>query len=78
MGWTGLKNGDLLERAEREFDVFVTADKNLRHQQNISRRRIAIVVLPSNQVPTVLSILDEIKQTIGQAVAGTCVEIPPP
>jgi hypothetical protein len=45
-GWSSLRNGDLLDAAEREgFEVFVTTDSNLRYQQNLARRRIAIVVL---------------------------------
>lgn len=47
-GWSTLTNGDLLGRAEAEgFEVFVTTDKNLRNQQNLSGRRIAIVALSS-------------------------------
>ena len=48
MGWTGTKNGELLRRAEAEFDVFVTADQQLRFQQNLSGRALAIIVLPTN------------------------------
>jgi len=45
-GWDRLKNGELLDRAEKEgFEVLVTTDMNLRYQQNLSRRTIAIVVL---------------------------------
>jgi hypothetical protein len=45
-GWSRLKNGDLLDAAERDgFEVFVTTDSNSRYQQNLARRRIAIVVL---------------------------------
>ena len=36
MGWAGVKNGELLKRAEAEFDIFITTDKNLRHQQNLT------------------------------------------
>ena len=44
--WAGLKNGDLLTRAEvAEFSVFLTGDQNLEFQQNISKRRLGIVVL---------------------------------
>ena len=50
-GWQGIKNGELLNRAEQEFDVLVTADRNLRRQQTLSGRRIAIVVLPSTGCP---------------------------
>ena len=38
MGWTGVTNGALLAMAEAEFDVFVTTDKNLRYQQNLTGR----------------------------------------
>ena len=45
MGWKGIKNGELMRRAvDAEFDAFLTADKNIRHQQNISKYQIAVVV----------------------------------
>lgn len=45
-GWDTLQNGELLDAAEvAEFDVFLTTDRNLRHQQNLTGRKIAIVVL---------------------------------
>jgi len=40
MGWAELANGDLLETAEKVFDAFITTDKNLRYQQNLSGRRL--------------------------------------
>ena len=51
-GWAGIKNGELLTRAEQEFDVFVTMDGNIVFQQNYARLRIAIVTLraPSNRL----------------------------
>jgi predicted nuclease of predicted toxin-antitoxin system len=49
MGWVGMRNGELLNRAEAEgFDVLVTGDQNLTFQQNLIARRIAIVVLDTN------------------------------
>lgn len=48
MGWAVTKNGELLRRAEAEFDVFVTADQQLRYQQNLSGRTLAIIVFPTN------------------------------
>ncbi len=66
MGWAGIKNGALLTLAEKEFDVFVTVDRNLSFQQNLPRFNIAVLVLhaPSNRLadlrplaPKVLSIL---------------------
>ena len=51
-GWAGIKNGELLARAEQEFYVFVTMDGNIVFQQNYARLRIAIVTLraPSNRL----------------------------
>jgi len=46
-GWSGKQNGELLSPAEAVFDVLVTVDTNLRYQQNLASRRIAIVVLHS-------------------------------
>lgn len=44
MGWSGLTNGGLLQRAELEFDVFLTSDRNLAFQQNLSKFDLAIIV----------------------------------
>ncbi len=52
-GWTGIKNGALLAEAEAAaFDVFILADKNLRYQQNLAARRMAILELWTNHHPT--------------------------
>jgi hypothetical protein len=45
MGWSGIKNGELLRRAADRFDVFVTADQNLPYQQNLSALPVSVVVL---------------------------------
>ena len=50
-GWSALRNGELLAKAEAEFELFVTTDRNLRHQQNLAGRRIAILVLPTTSWP---------------------------
>jgi predicted nuclease of predicted toxin-antitoxin system len=44
-GWSGIKNGELLALAASQFDVFVTADRNLEFQQNLATLPIAIVIL---------------------------------
>jgi predicted nuclease of predicted toxin-antitoxin system len=44
-GWSGKSNGELLSLAETAFEVFVTLDTNLRYQQNLAGRQIAIVVI---------------------------------
>ncbi len=50
-GWAELDNGRLHRAAEREFDVFITTDKNLRFQQNLTDFRIAVLVLPGANWP---------------------------
>lgn len=50
-GLAGTVNGALLARLEGTFDVFITADKNLRYQQNLSDRKLAIIELPTNRLP---------------------------
>ncbi len=45
MGWTTIKNGELLALAAREFDVFVTVDRNLAFQQNVTELAIAVIVI---------------------------------
>ena len=49
-GWSGIRNGDLLQRAEAEFDLFITSDQNIRYQQNLVGRSIAILELSTNDL----------------------------
>jgi len=49
-GWGGIKNGDLLTRAEAECDLFITSDQNIRYQQNLAGRRVAILELSTNDL----------------------------
>ncbi len=77
-GWAGIKNGWLLQLVEPLFDVFITTDKNLRYQQNLSNRRLAFIVLPSNQVPTVAKLLPAIDAALATIKPGDFVEIPFP
>jgi hypothetical protein len=46
--WAGITNGELLKLAEVEFDLFITSDQNLRYQQNLAGRKIAILELSTN------------------------------
>ena len=48
LGWSGVKNGELLKLVEADFDIFVTSDKNLRYQQNLENRKTAILLSPKN------------------------------
>ena len=78
LGWSGLKNGELLAAAEGGFDVFITTDKNLRHQQNLRGRRFAILLLPSNQVPIVEALIPDVEAALATIRVGDFVEIPLP
>ena len=50
MGWSGVKNGKLLALAATAFDAFVTVDKNLPYQQNLSTLPIAVIVLDAKSI----------------------------
>ena len=47
-GWGGIKNGDLLRLAEKDFNLFITSDQNIRYQQNLAGRQIAVLELSTN------------------------------
>ena len=63
-GWGGIKNGDLLQRAETEFDLFITADQNIRYQQNLIGRRIAILELSTNDIGRIQAASTLINETL--------------
>jgi len=79
LGWSKLKNGELLDAAEREgFEVFVTTDAALRYQQNLSGRHIAIVCLLSTSWPRIQRVVIGIAETIGGCEPGGYVAVPIP
>ena len=75
-GWSTLKNGELLARAEEEgFEVFVTTDKNLSRQQNLSGREIAIVVLSSTSWPRIQAAVEPVNEAIETTLPGNLHEV---
>src|SRR5580700_11965948 len=75
-GWDRLSNGDLLTEAERAgFDVLLTADKNIRYQQNLATRRIALVVLSTPQWPLVRLHVEKIVAAVNSATPGSYTEV---
>jgi hypothetical protein len=75
-GWDTLTNGDLLAEAEGAgFDVFVTGDKNIRYQQNLAGRKIAVVVLSTPQWPLVRLHTDRIAAAVNAATPGSYAEV---
>jgi predicted nuclease of predicted toxin-antitoxin system len=64
-GFSGKENGELLALAEKKFDIFVTIDKNIRHQQNLSGRNIAVLIIRTSS-----NDLDDIRPHVPQALAA--------
>lgn len=80
-GWEQLDNGALLAAAEAAgFEGFITADKNLRYQQNLAGRRIALVILGQGQWPAIRPHVGRVLNAVNAAKPGsfTEVEIPYP
>ena len=76
IGWHELENGDLIQQAEEAgYEVLLSTDKNLRYQQNLTGRRIALVVLGNQQWPLVKLHLDKIAAAVNAATPGSFVEV---
>jgi hypothetical protein len=76
LGWARLKNGELLGSAEEAgFDVLVTTDGNLRYQQNLATRQIAIVVLSTTSWPRIRDAVKAVALAVGSASAGSYAEV---
>jgi hypothetical protein len=75
LGWTELDNGALLKAAEAEFDALITTDQNLRYQQNLTGRRLAILVLPTTSWPRIQAHADEVAAAVNALRPGDFVEL---
>lgn len=76
-GWSDLDNGDLIDNAEQAgYDVLITTDQNLRYQQNLADRRLAVVVLLSTAWPKVQLRVEEIRTILDQIGPGELTEVP--
>jgi len=77
MGWSGKKNGELLDLAEEEFDALITLDTNLRYQQNLGGRKIAIVLLraTSNRLTDLSRHFPACAQALEKIKPGDFVEV---
>lgn len=69
-GWGGIKNGRLLQLAETEFDLFITSDQNLRYQQNLSGRQIAILELSTNKLRRIVAAAASVQQAVAEIKAA--------
>ena len=75
-GWDTFKNGDLLIAAEAAgFDVLITTDKNMRYQQNLTGRTIAIIVLGNAQWPVLRMHVARVVAAVAAATPGSFLEV---
>ncbi len=72
-GWRGKKNGQMLRAEEAEFDVLVTLDTNMQHQQNLSLYNLAVVLIraPSNRRKDILPAMPAVNQILAQVQSGS-------
>lgn len=75
MGWSNLVNGQLLEAVEAAFEGFITTDQNLRYQQNLKGRRLAILVLPTTSWPKIRKHVAEVRAAVAALKPGDFVEL---
>ena len=75
MGWANKSNGDLLTLAEGDFDLLTTTDKNLRYQQNLKGRTLAILVLPTTRWPILRGRVAEILAAVNSIAPGELREL---
>jgi predicted nuclease of predicted toxin-antitoxin system len=77
-GWADVLNGELLALAEENnFDVLLTADSNIKNQQNLSNRKIAILVIRAfnNRLATHIEMKDDVYEALSKIQAGEIIEV---
>jgi len=75
LGWSNLENGKLLAAAEASFDLMVTTDQQIRYQQNLRGRRLAIIVLLTTSWPRIKMHIPQIQDVIENIKPGDYQEI---
>jgi hypothetical protein len=78
MGWSGTKNGELLQlMMQAGFTILLTADQNLRYQQNLQQAGVAVVVLvaPSNRLPDLIPLVPNARNVLKTISAGEIIEV---
>jgi hypothetical protein len=79
LGWSGFSNGELLDSAEGEgYEGLGTTDTNLRHQQDLGARSIAVVVLRSASWPRIQRVVPAVIEAIEATKPGSCTEVEVP
>ncbi|HVG10802.1 MAG TPA: hypothetical protein VNM67_24075 [Thermoanaerobaculia bacterium] len=76
LDWSTLQNGALISQAEAAgFDVLVTTDRNWKYQQNLSERRLAVVVLLSTSWPRIQAKVSAVAIAVDEATIGSYTEV---
>lgn len=71
-GWAGIKNGDLLRLAEKEYEVFLTVDREISVQQDLTTFNIAVILIRSrsNRLEDIRPLVPELLETLNRATPG--------
>ncbi|HLP88655.1 MAG TPA: DUF5615 family PIN-like protein [Nostocaceae cyanobacterium] len=78
MGWSGKKNGELLQLMKQEnFTILLTTDQNLRYQQNLEQAGVAIVVLVAskNRLPDLIPLIPQAQKVLSEILPGEVIEV---
>jgi hypothetical protein len=77
MGWASIVNGDLIKLAEAHFDLFITEDKGMMHQQNFSSTVLGFILLrvPSNRLEDLLPLVPDILTSVQTIKAGETIQL---
>jgi predicted nuclease of predicted toxin-antitoxin system len=78
-GWAGIKNGELLALAEDEFDVFITVDRKISTQQDLTKFEIPVLLLRArtNRLEDIRPLVPELLKAVDCAAAGTLTTVGP-
>ena len=75
-GWDRLANGDLIDSAEQDgYEILITTDQSMKHQQNLSGKRLAIIVILSGAWPYTESMIEDIRVAVAEAQPGEWREV---
>lgn len=78
MGWSGKKNGELLQLMSKEgFTILLTTDQNLRYQQNLQQAGVAVIVLVArtNRLTDLVPLIPEVRKVLNQITSGEVIEV---
>ena len=75
LGWSNLRNGELLAMAEKSFDLLVTTDQQLKYQQNLSGRKLSVLVLMTTSWPRIQLRIPQILEAIDHISPGEYLEL---